>query len=110
GWMRTRRAWLLSLVLLLILVPVALVACGAPTGSSTVDVTSEQDVDVSQELDRVVVGHTPIAIYAPFFIAEAKGYFEEEGIEVELKRLEGGADMLIQTAAGNFDVGAGGAG
>lgn len=108
--MRTRRAWLLSLVLLLILVPVALVACGAPTGNSTVDVTSEQDVDVSQELDRVVVGHIPIAIYAPFFIAEAKGYFEEEGIEVELKRLEGGADMLIQTAAGNFDVGAGGAG
>ena len=54
--------------------------------------------------------YIPILIYAPFYVGIERGYFAEQGIEVDLQALAGGADMLTQTAAGNFDVGAGGIG
>lgn len=62
------------------------------------------------ELKEVTVGYIPILIDAPFFVAIERGYFAEQGIKVKLERLAGGADMLVQTAAGNFDVGSGGIG
>ncbi len=62
------------------------------------------------EKEKVTVGYIPILICAPIYVALDKGYFEQEGLEVTLERLAGGADMLTQTAAGNFDVGTGGIG
>jgi NitT/TauT family transport system substrate-binding protein len=59
---------------------------------------------------RVTVGYLPIFVYAPFFIAIEKGYFREQGIEVELKALQGGGEILTQVVAGNLDAGAGGIG
>lgn len=61
-------------------------------------------------LQKVTVGYIPILIYAPFFVGIERGYFREQGLELNLQALAGGADMLTQTAAGNFDVGAGGIG
>jgi NitT/TauT family transport system substrate-binding protein len=58
----------------------------------------------------VTVGYIPILICAPFFVGIERGYFAEQGITVDLQALAGGADMLTQTAAGNFDVGSGGIG
>jgi NitT/TauT family transport system substrate-binding protein len=63
-----------------------------------------------REAKDVVVGYIPILIDAPFFVGIERGYFADEGINVKLERLAGGADMLVQTAAGNFNVGAGGIG
>lgn len=79
------------------------------TNSTGAESLSEQ-TGGEEEPDKVVVGHIQAAIYGPFFVAQEKGYFAEENLDITLQRLEGGADMLIQTAAGNFDVGAGGAG
>lgn len=62
------------------------------------------------ELTTVTVGYIPILIDAAFFVGIEKGYFADEGLELKLERLAGGADMLVQTAAGNFDIGAGGIG
>lgn len=92
------------------------VGCGAagqdPSGGTTSDQTGDSGGTGSEAAapDKVTVGYIPVAIYGPFIIADAKGYFADENLDVTLQRLEGGADMLIQTAAGNFDVGAGGAG
>lgn len=61
-------------------------------------------------LQKVTVGYIPILIYSPIFVGIEKGYFREQGLELDLQALSGGADMLTQTAAGNFDVGAGGIG
>jgi NitT/TauT family transport system substrate-binding protein len=52
----------------------------------------------------------PVTIYAPLFIAVEKGYFEEEGMQVQLLPVEGGTENVVQVSAGNFDVAGGGIG
>lgn len=59
---------------------------------------------------KVTVGYIPVLIFAPVFYGIDKGYFREQGLQLELQPLPGGADMLTQTAAGNFDIGGGGIG
>jgi NitT/TauT family transport system substrate-binding protein len=58
----------------------------------------------------VRVGYIPVLIYSPLFVAIEKGYFREQGLEVETTPFASGADILTQTAAGNLDVGLGGLG
>ncbi len=49
----------------------------------------------------------PALSFAPIFVAYEKGYYREQGLDVDLQTLTGGTDMVTQTASGNFDVGAG---
>lgn len=44
---------------------------------------------------------------APLFIATAKGYFKDEGLDVTLTRFASGAQMIAPLAAGQLDAGAG---
>lgn len=60
--------------------------------------------------EPIRLGYVPVMIYAPLFIAQERGYFAEEGLQVELTPLQGGSDSVVQLAAGNFDVAVGGAG
>lgn len=64
----------------------------------------------SGSLTPVRVGYVPVLIYGPLFIAIEKGYFREAGIEPVLTPLAGGADIITQTVAGNFEAGLGGMG
>ena len=115
---RAVRIRLLSPILLLVLLPLAM-ACGggdgAPKSTATAAATSSatqpagSPVRPAKQTD-VTLGYIPILIDAPFFVGIEKGYFADEGINLKLERLGGGADMLVQTAAGNFDIGAGGIG
>lgn len=45
---------------------------------------------------------------AAMFVAIEKGYFEEQGIEVELRRFDSGARMVAPLGSGQLDVGSGG--
>lgn len=88
----------------------------APNTSETTPADAPQDEgeasatsDVA-DLPVVRVGHVPVTIYAPLFIATEKGYFEEAGMQVELLPVEGGTENVVQVAAGNFDVAGGGIG
>jgi NitT/TauT family transport system substrate-binding protein len=58
----------------------------------------------------VTLGYTPLLINAPFYVGIDKGYFADEGINLKLVRIGPGADVLTQTAAGNFDIGSAGVG
>lgn len=60
--------------------------------------------------EKVTMGFVPVSIFAPVFIAKEKGYFAEQGLNVDLQPLPGGSDMVALTATGKFDVGIGGAG
>jgi NitT/TauT family transport system substrate-binding protein len=51
-----------------------------------------------------------VTIYAPLFIADAKGYFADEGMRIQLMPVDGGTENVVQVAAGNFDVAGGGIG
>jgi ABC-type nitrate/sulfonate/bicarbonate transport system substrate-binding protein len=44
---------------------------------------------------------------APFVVAESRGYFAEEGLEVEYTLFDSGARMVAPLAAGQLDVGQG---
>jgi NitT/TauT family transport system substrate-binding protein len=51
----------------------------------------------------------PALPWAPFFLAADKGYFKELGLDVQLEPIQSSNDAVIQLAAGNYDVAAGGA-
>ncbi len=69
-------------------------AAGAPSGNAT----------------TVRLGYVPVMIYAPLFVAQERGYFAAEDLNVELIPIQGGSESVVQLAAGNFDVAVGGAG
>ena len=57
--------------------------------------------------DAVKVGVNGVSSDVPFFIAQEKGYFEEEDLDVEIVPFERGPQMVAPLAAGQIDVGAG---
>jgi NitT/TauT family transport system substrate-binding protein len=59
---------------------------------------------------EMTVGYIPVSIYAPVFVAEAKGYFAEQGLDVSLETFAGGSEVVVLTASGQVDVAATGAG
>ncbi|MFQ3535748.1 MAG: ABC transporter substrate-binding protein [Aggregatilineales bacterium] len=66
---------------------------------------------VQAQSETVRLGYLPVITYATFFVGIERGYFAEEGIEIELVPLPaGGGDSIVQLAAGNLDVAATGAG
>lgn len=46
-----------------------------------------------------------LAAFAPFHVARAKGYYKQEGLEVEFKMAKGGAEVANQLVAGNAVAG-----
>jgi len=53
---------------------------------------------------RVVVAEHGLVSNAPLYVAYDKGYFGEQGIEVEFTRMQGTAEMMAPLAAGQVDV------
>lgn len=97
----------------LLLVVTLLAGCVASTPAPVApaaDTATTPEAAAESDLPLVRVGHVPVTIYAPLLIAAGKGYFEEEGMRVELLPVEGGTENVVQVAAGNFDVAGGGIG
>lgn len=72
-----------------------LAGCAAPAPA---------DTDAPVELQTVNVGTVPLSLFAPLFIADAKGYFAEEGINLNIQTVTSGADAIPLTANGQLDV------
>ncbi|WP_307024842.1 ABC transporter substrate-binding protein [Arthrobacter globiformis] len=58
-------------------------------------------------LPKVTVGTTNSSSDAPLFIAQERGYFEAEGISVELLPFRSAAEMVAPLGSGGLDVGGG---
>jgi NitT/TauT family transport system substrate-binding protein len=58
-------------------------------------------------LEVIKVGHIPIFGFAPFFVAVEKGYFKEQGLNVQLERFRSGGTMIAPLSTGHLDVGGG---
>lgn len=82
-------------------------AAAAPVASPE---AAEPAASPAGELTKVKLGYVPVSIFAPIMIAKDKGYFAEEGLDVELVPFPGGANPLVLTATGELDAGIGGAG
>jgi NitT/TauT family transport system substrate-binding protein len=59
------------------------------------------------EAQSVRVGIVNSSTDVPFFIADAKGYFKDEGLSVELLPFDAGAKMIAFLGTGDLDVGGG---
>jgi NitT/TauT family transport system substrate-binding protein len=76
----------------------ALSACGpAVTGE-------DSDGSDGGGSGAVNVGHLSSSLFAPLYIAQAKGFFEEAGITIELVPLKSGQDGVPMLAGGKLDV------
>ena len=62
----------------------------------------------AQQPVRIKAGISNSVTDVGFFIADRKGYFRREGLEVELIPFDSGARMIAPFASGDLDVGAGG--
>lgn len=60
-----------------------------------------------KELIKVKISMLPYFSYAPLFIADEEGYFEEQGIEVEFVKFPFSSQSLPALAQGDIDVSAG---
>jgi len=56
--------------------------------------------------DKVKVGLLPLVSSAPIFVAMEEGFFQEEGVNVELKFFQAAQPIATAMAAGEVDVGA----
>lgn len=79
--------WKISLVVMLASMMVLLAACG------------------EKEMTKVKVGEVTRSIfYAPQYVAIAKGFFEEEGLEIELSTIPGGDKTMTALLSGGIDI------
>jgi len=91
---------------------VVFVMLSATASFAVADSTAPNASDATQDDDLVTVrvGLVPVLIYSPLFIAEVKGYFADEGIQIEVLNVAGGSEPLAPLARGELDVVFGGAG
>ncbi|HEV8339521.1 MAG TPA: ABC transporter substrate-binding protein [bacterium] len=61
-------------------------------------------------LTRLRVVHVPVMIFGPLYVAIERGYFAQQGIEVELIGTPGGASSFVVLASGRAEVVIGGLG
>ncbi len=59
---------------------------------------------------RIRVVHVPVLIFAPLYVAIERGYFAQQGLEVELIGTPGGASSFVVLASGRADAVIGGLG
>ncbi|WP_173138736.1 ABC transporter substrate-binding protein [Kibdelosporangium persicum] len=90
---RPRRAFVGALAATLI---TTVSGCGLLSG--------EQPATPGVEQAKVRLGVVPIIDIAPVHIAIKKGYFRDEGVEVELKSIQGGAAGIPGLVNGELDV------
>ncbi len=87
-----------------------LVGCGS-TGTAEAPSTAEETTTAatpeSLQTVRFTLSWLLQGVDAPLTVAIERGYFAEEGIEVEFERGFGSADSITKIAAGQYDIGEG---
>ena len=73
---------------------------GSPSGGDSAEPAASGG---DSELTPVTVGVIPIVDTAPIWLGQEQGFFEEEGIELELQTTSGGAAAVPGVVSGDFD-------
>jgi NitT/TauT family transport system substrate-binding protein len=83
--------------------PAATAAPPAASGAASVPATATAAASAPAR-ESIKYGYVAILPGAPNFIAQERGYFAEQGIDVEWVPFDSGALMVAPTAAGQIDV------
>jgi ABC-type nitrate/sulfonate/bicarbonate transport system substrate-binding protein len=62
----------------------------------------------AKPLTKLLVAHEGYSTDAPIYIAQERGYFREQGLDVELQRFASTADQIAALGTGHLAVGVGG--
>ncbi|MFW5433326.1 ABC transporter substrate-binding protein [Paenibacillus apiarius] len=102
---RMARGWLLALVMLM---TVVLAACGGQEAASQNDgaAQSEGTKQPQEKKDvKVVLEWTPNTNHTGLYVAKEQGFYEEEGLNVEIIQPgTGGADAMIASGEAQFGI------
>ena len=79
----------------------------SPIGAALAGVLAANFAIATQAADKVAVGTGGSASDAPFYIAYDKGFFKDEGLNVDLIVLDSGAKVIAPLGTGELDVGSG---
>ena len=61
--------------------------------------------NAAQAAERVRIGLLKLSSAAPLFLAKEHGYFEQEGIEVDLKFFDAAVPIAVAAVSGDIDIG-----
>jgi NitT/TauT family transport system substrate-binding protein len=64
-----------------------------------------RDDDTTRGVTTIRVGALPITDLVQLYVADAKGFFREEGLQVQIRNLEGGAAIIPAVQGGSLDLG-----
>lgn len=78
-------------------------ACGGDNGGD--DQAAAGGEDETQELHHLQVGIVPVVDVAPLYLGIEKGFFEEEGLDVEPYIAQGGAAIIPAVVSGEQAIG-----
>lgn len=90
-------------VTFLVLFCVILYACPGGPGADTKKAESDDSGREAETKIPLKIGLVTWIGYGPFYIAQEKGFFKENGIEVKLERIEGDAERRAAIASGKID-------
>ena len=76
-------------------------------GAALAGVLAANFAIAAQAADKVAVGTGGSASDAPFYMAYDKGFFKDEGLDVDLIVLDSGAKVIAPLGTGELDVGSG---
>lgn len=77
-----------------------LVACGGAGGDA-----KSSDGGKTEQVDVALDWNTYVAYHAPFLVAQDKGYFADEGLDVKLHLTAGSRDAALAVGTGKQDIG-----
>jgi NitT/TauT family transport system substrate-binding protein len=76
------------------------IACGAAILSAGIQTAQAQQKDVRMMLDWIVQG-----THAPFFVAQQKGYFKDNGLNVAIDPGKGAGNVAVSVASNVYNFG-----
>ncbi|EMY32233.1 ABC-type nitrate/sulfonate/bicarbonate transport systems periplasmic components-like protein [Arthrobacter crystallopoietes BAB-32] len=80
-----------------------LAACGSGSPSGETGTEGASPEAGAGGLEKVTVGVIPIVDTAPLYLGEEKGFFEEEGLDLDIQTVAGGAAAIPAVVSGGFD-------